>query len=470
MSLSPREKLAAGITRVVDPTRKQNGQPNGVAPYFGAILRGLIRREITEDEAKVMDALGMTPTLAVSADGILRWHPKFVAGLSADELAAVLIHEAMHVALKHAERGAAMGVVPDPTPTPPDGVDLFTRARLWNHAADACINEEIRKFTTLPKINGASCIFHESLKQPAGLPTEERFRRLLEEQKKQPKSGSGGQGAGKGKKSQEGAAAGHCGGCSQRPIPGEPAPGKGKGKDGEAEGRSEAEMERMRRATAEAVKDYSSKNRGLVPDSLERWADELLKPAKVPWRQKLARTVRGAVAYRPGAVDFTWSRVSRRQAGVGWGAGRPIVPATHAPQPRVGVLIDTSGSMGPDALALALSEVHGVLDAVGANVTVAVCDADMHGMKEVRTVKEAAAMLKGGGGTDMTPGMRAFANKKPAPDVLIVMTDGYIDDGYLMPEPQHMKVVWLVIGGNEMPCPYGERVFITADDIREEAA
>lgn len=467
MSLSPRERMAAGITRVVDPTRKQSGQPNGVAPYFGAILRGLIRREITEDEAKVMDAVGITPTLSVSNDGILRWYPKFVAGLSADELAAVLIHEAMHVALKHGERGAAMGVVPDASP------DGFTRARLWNHAADACINEEIRKFTKLPLINGGSAVYPESLNQPEGLPTEERFRRLLEEQKKQPKQQGGqqgqGQGTGKGKPS-GGAAAGHCGGCTQRPLPGEPAPGKGKGPDGEAEGRSEAEMERMRRATAEAVKEFSSKNRGLVPGSLERWADELLKPAKVPWRQKLARTVRASVAYRPGAVDFTWSRVSRRQAGVGFGPGRPVIPATHAPQPKVGVLIDTSGSMGSDALAAALSEVHGVLDAVGANVTVAVCDAMMHGMKEVRTVQEAAKLLKGGGGTDMTPGMKAFVDKKPAPDVLVVITDGYIGDGYLMPEPQHMKVVWVVIGGEEMPCPYGERVFITDDDMREEAA
>lgn len=464
MALSAKEKMAAGITRVVDPTRKQSGQPCGIAPYFGAILRGLIRREITEDEAKVMEAFGMTPTLAVSNDGILRWYPKFVAGLSTDELAAVLIHEAMHVALKHGERGAAMGVVPDPSP------EGFTRSRLWNHAADACINEEIRKFTTLPKISGGSCIYPESLGQPEGLPTEERFRRLLEEQKKEQKKQRAGDGAGDGKgKKKDGAAAGHCGGCAQRPLPGEPAPGKGKGPDGQAEGRSEAEMERMRRATAEAVKDYGAKNRGLVPGSLERWADEMLKPAKVPWRQKLARTVHGAVAYRPGAVDFTWSRVSRRQAGVGWGVGRPVVPATHAPQPKVGVLIDTSGSMGADTLGEALVEINGVLEAVGSNVTVAVCDADVHGMKEVRSVQEAAALLKGGGGTDMTPGMRAFAEKKPMPDVLVILTDGYIGDGFMQREPPY-RVVWVIIGSNEMPCPYGERVFISADDVREEAA
>lgn len=457
MALSAKEKLAAGITRVVDPTRRQSGQPNGIAPYFGAILRGFIRREITEEEAKVMEAFGMTPTLAVSYDGILRWYPKFVAGLSADELAAVLIHEAMHIALKHGERGAAMGVVPDPTP------EGFTRARMWNYAADACINEEIRKFTTLPKINGSPCIFPESLNQPPGLPTEERFRRLLEEQKKQPqpKSGAGQAGSGDGKDKKGGAAAGHCGGCTQRPLPGEPAPGKGKGKDGEAEGRSEAEMERMRRATAEAVKEFSSKNRGLVPDSLDRWADELLKPAKIDWRTRLARSIRGAVAYRAGAMDFTWSRVSRRQSGVGWGVGRPVIPATHAPTPRVACALDTSGSMGSELLAEALAEIQGVLMAVGAQVTFVVCDAEVHGVKQIKNIQDAAKMMKGGGGTYLEPAVKAISELKDRPTIAIVLTDGYCDD----PPNFGLDLLWVIVGGNAAFKPtHGEVIHVEQDE------
>jgi predicted metal-dependent peptidase len=479
MALSPKDKLAAGITRVVDPTRRQDGQPNGVAPYFGAILRGLIRREIDDVMAAQLKAFGMTSTIAVTRDGILYWCPKFIMTLSADELAAALVHEAMHLALQHSKRASALGIVPEV------GVDItldhVSKARLWNMAADACINEEIRKFTALP----ADAVYPETLNQPGGLPAEERYRRLLEEEKKaqqqQQKSGGGaGDQSPNGKKNQPGkgggVASGHCGGCAHHPIPGEPQPGKGgggggkdaKGGGGMAPGRSEAEMARLRRATAEAVKDFGSRNRGTVPASLDRWATEMLAPPKVPWRQKLARIVRGAIAYRPGAVDFTWSRMSRRQAGVGYGLGRPVVPATHAPQPRVGVLVDTSGSMSADALAAALAEIRGVIDAVGAQVTVAVCDAAMHGIKEVRTVEDAAKLLKGGGGTDMSPGQRAFAERKPIVDVLIILTDGYIGDGYLKTEPPY-RTIWCVLGSTEMPCPYGERVFIDEDGVREAA-
>ena len=84
MALSPKERLAAAINRVVDPTRNsRTGQPNGIAPYFGAILRGLIRRQIDGDMATIMEASGMTPTLAVSKDGVLWWSPKFIETLTA---------------------------------------------------------------------------------------------------------------------------------------------------------------------------------------------------------------------------------------------------------------------------------------------------------------------------------------------------------------------------------------------------
>lgn len=481
MALSPKDKLAAGITRVVDPTRRPDGQPNGVAPYFGAILRGLIRREIDDTMAVQMKALGMTPTLATTDDGVLYWCPKFIMGLNANELAAVLVHEAMHIALQHGARATALGIVPE------SSADMASKARMWNLATDASINEEIRKFTSLPKID---CIYPETLDQPAGLTAEERYRRLAEDVKKAQQQQQGGAGAPsqestaakqpQGGKGGGGVASGHCGGCAQHPVPGEPQSGKGGGAGGKDAkgagaaggvgegGRSKAEMERIRRATAEAIKDYGSKNRGTVPASLDRWATEMLAPPKVPWRQKLARSLRGVIAYRPGAVDYTWARVSRRQAGMGFGVGRPVVPATHAPQPRVGVLLDTSGSMSADALAAALSEVRGVLAAVGAQVTVAVCDAAMHGIKEVRTVEEAAKLLKGGGGTNMSPGQQAFADRKPMVDVLVILTDGYIGDGFLRVEPPY-RTIWCVLGSTEMPCPYGERVFIDEDGAREAA-
>jgi len=490
MALSAREKLAAGITRVIDPTRKSDGRPNGIAPYFGAILRGLLRREIDEEMATAMRSAGMEPTLAVSNDGILYWYPKFLLGLSVDELSGVLVHEAMHVVLRHSERATAMSIVPEAT------IEAVVGARLWNLAGDACINEDISKFVTLPK----GCVLPSTLKQPPGLATEQRYRLLVEEMKKeQQKAGGGGQGSSKGAGSQggsngssagsgtsalpggkgAGAGTGHCGGCAHRPVPGEPKPGKDKGgasKDGKGSGgesgttdtggRSEASMERMRRETAQAVREYGSKNRGTVPAALERWADEQLAPPKIPWRQKLARLARNAIAYRPGAVDYTWTRMSRRQAGVGFGVGRPVMPATHAPQPRVAVVVDTSGSMSTDALSTALSEVKGVLDAVGADITFVVCDAKVHGIRPVKNIEEAAKMLTGGGGTAMAPALTAVAKLRPMPEVCIVITDGYID----RPATPPFGTIWCIVGGNPDFTPdFGEVVHVEEEEERRAA-
>lgn len=455
MALTAKEKLAAAILRVCEP-------PRGLAPYFGVILRGLVRREMP----------GLN-TLAVSKDGVLFWDTAYVDSVGVEELALGLMHEVGHVVLKHHDRAEHMGVVPDPSP------EASTNAALANFAMDACWNEELGKCHKLP----ATWVTPDTLNQPAGLLMEERYRLLQQEVKKQQKKqgGGGGQdkpgkdkqsGGGEGEaqegKQKPGAGKGWCGSAAGRPVPQEPA-SKGQ-KDNE--GRSEAEMERFRKATAEAVKEHEAKGRGNVPGSLSRWADQQLAPPKVPWREKLARVVRGAVAFKAGASDYTWNRISRRQAGVGFGVGRPVVPALHAPVPKVAVLIDTSGSMSEADLIAAASETDGVLKAVGANVLVVTVDAALQGIKECRSITEALSLFKGGGGTVLMPGWTALLEKKPEPDVIVVITDAGIGgpgDGYPAIEPK-AKVVWVVVGGSmSRPCPYGEVVIVEAEGVREVA-
>lgn len=451
MALSPRGKLAAAIVRVVgvDPYSTEPAK-RGLAPYFGSILRGLIRREMTEADEAVFVARGMKPTMGVSRDGILSWSRTYVDGFADDklhELAYSLYHEVMHVALKHHERAEALGIVPEMTD------DYFAKSTIANLAMDACDNEEIEKVARavgdfkIPKW----WVLPETLNQPRGLVFEERYRRLLKDVQEEQKKGGGGPGGQSGKKVQPGAGKGYCGGCAGHPQPGEPEGGKSE------EGRSEAEMERFRKESAAMVKEMASKDRGLVPDSLQRWAEELLKPATIPWREKLARIVRGAVAYKSGASDLTFTRMSRRQAGVGYGVGRPVIPALHAPVPNVAVCVDTSGSMSSDDLAAALSEVQGVLAATGSNVTFLACDAAVHGIKVVKDVHEAAAMLKGGGGTAMAPAMTAIEKLRPIPSIAIFLTDGYIDQP---PEPS-FSVIWAIIGDcKDFKMPYGDVVFV----------
>ena len=443
--------MAAAVTRVVgvDPN---SSDPNkrGIAPYFGAVLRGLVRREMPDEMRAVFALRGTKPTLCVTENGILFWAPEYVDSFGDDRinyLAYDLVHEVMHVVLKHLERSRALGIVPEMTE------DFFAKSTLANLAQDACIDEDLDKMIIASGGKPPTdWVTPATLNQPPGLVFEERYRRLLQEAQKQAGGGGGGNGSGS-KKVPPKPGKGWCGGCAGHPQPGEPQK--------TPEGHSQAEMDRMRRETASAIKDAASKSRGIVPDSLVRWAEEELAPPKIPWQEILARTIRGVVARRAGHTDLAWTRPSRRQGGIGFGVGRPVMPSFTAYTPEVGVVIDTSGSMSSADLAAALAEVQGVLRATGANITLCVCDAAVHGVKPIKTVAEATKMLKGGGGTAMAPAFEAVAQLRPLPSICITMTDGYIDQ----PAEPPFDTIWCIIGQNKgFSMPYGEVVFVEPED------
>jgi predicted metal-dependent peptidase len=459
------------------------------APYMTTALYSLI-----PVEAPWLKTRNGTPTLAVTPGSVMLWNPAALDRWTPPQTAGVLLHENMHNMLGHAARGDALGIKPG-----------SHEAYLWNLACDACINAMLRAMAqaaaaamntgalpdkahvfTMPE----DCIFPETLGQAENLIEEERYRLLLvkrdEEEKKRDEekeqeiqsseqepgdqgdgagdddqgddqdAGDGASADGEAEGDKQGPTVGHCGSCAGHANPDEPADVKDAA--GKALGRSPAEIERIRRVTAQRVQQEAASGRGLVPGELERWAGSVLRPPEVDWRTQLARIVRAAVAYRPGAVDSGWLRPSRRQAGLGWGAGVPRLPSLRMPTPRVAVVVDTSGSMGTDELNAALVETRGVLMALGAEITICACDADVHGIKQVASIEEAAAMLAGGGGTDMRPSFAALAEAHPRPEVVIVCTDGLIGDGYPEVEPTWCRAVWVVIGQADLPCPWGDQI------------
>ena len=97
----------------------------------------------------------------------------------------------------------------------------------------------------------------------------------------------------------------------------------------------------------------------------------------------------------------------------------------RGPSLYVSIVVDTSGSMGQEDLDAALSEVDGVLRSTGVSrhqVRVLSCDAASSAPVRVRSVRD--IRLTGGGGTDMRVGIAAAARTRPAPHVIIVLTDG----------------------------------------------
>jgi len=196
----------------------------------------------------------------------------------------------------------------------------------------------------------------------------------------------------------------------------------------------------------------------------------MLKPSKIKWEQKLARAIRGAVAWTSGKSDYSYSRPSRRQSLVGFGAGKPILSTLRSPTPRIAVGVDTSGSMGTEGITRAASEIACILKAVRAEVEFIACDCKVHEQKKLRGIKDLEGAFKGGGGTSFVPAFEAVAAMKPVPNIFIFITDGQGDAP--VDPPKGVKVIWVLVGGSGCkPCAgswggpevtYGE--FITVDE------
>lgn len=169
-----------------------------------------------------------------------------------------------------------------------------------------------------------------------------------------------------------------------------------------------------------------SKNRGDVPAGLERWAKELLDPV-VDWRRELSSIVRRTFASVAGLRDYTYRRPSRRQAAMKATGQGVLLPAMRQPQPpQVAIVIDTSGSMSDEMLSWALTETQGVLRSLGSSertVRVFSCDAQSGSAQRIRRASD--INLTGGGGTDMRVGIEAAMQSQPAPDAVVVISDGY---------------------------------------------
>ena len=406
--------------------------------YFRSALMALV--------PKKSEGLG---TFGVTDDGVLLWDPKMVDQWSVEEIAAVLIHEVSHLLRKHGSRRDRLKIDP----------------MLWNRAADAEINDDLYDARLkLPSFKNADGSVDRPIvpqthkpKLPTGL-TAEEYVRLLEKEDKKNGGGKGKPGPGN---PDPHAACGWCGSGAGRPLPGE---GDAKGN---SKGRSEVQLEQVRRSVAEDVRREAAKGQGRVAAGWVRWAEGTLKPAKVRWQDKLGRLTRAAVAYKAGAVDYKFTHPSRRQAGLGYGPGVPILPALRAPVPKIAVVQDTSGSMGTEELSAGLPEVDAILKGVGGSVTFIACDAAVHTMQPVRHWKELLKLMKGGGGTDFCPAFEALEKKRnDRPDVVVFITDGY---GSFPTKPPPFKVIWLLTGrGGHMKPEEIEKHFGEAIELEPE--
>ena len=387
-------------------------------------------------------------TFAVDSRWRLAFDPDVLSAWSIPEIAGVLYHEVLHLLRDHA--GRADRRAPE----------------AWNVACDAEINDDLRdeSFTrpdgTRERIElPGSPIFPESLGHQPHRTAEEYYLADTSERSK----GSGKRGGG-----EPSVGSGRCGSAATGvPEAWEAKLDGGAGKSGNTPpasdgssggitsgdaltatelndvGISSGEADVIRRLVAQEI----AKSRGTTPAHLTRLAERELEPERIDWRRELRSVIARAITSVSGAVDYSYSRPSRRQSAV----PGVVLSALREPLVRVAVVVDTSGSMSERELGAALGQIDSVLKSVGARegLVVLAVDAEVHVMKQVFRANE--VRLVGGGGTDMVVGIRAAEGLRPKPEVVIVLTDGYTP--WPNVPPRGIRVVAGLIGEGSVSVP-----------------
>lgn len=175
----------------------------------------------------------------------------------------------------------------------------------------------------------------------------------------------------------------------------------------------------MRQRIAQAAQ--IAKAKGKLPAGLEELFDEVLNP-KVDWRETLREFLTEVAR-----TDYSFARPNRRFIAQGG-----YLPGLHSvgAMRKLGVVIDTSGSVGSEEIKQFFGEVCGAIEEVSPGQLVVVyCDAAVNHVDhfDAPSVAEVAASAKrvGGGGTDMTVALDWLEENEPEVAATIVFTDGF---------------------------------------------
>ena len=394
-------------------------------------------------------------TMGVDMQGRLYYDPEFCETLTCEQGAYVVLHEALHLVLRHCDRARLLM-----------GTKAAPKERFnYNIAVDIVVWEMLEGIAQHSPEGGVrleECMKHWPEIVP-NMTGETLYGIINAPPPPKPK--------GKGKPSDEGEGqdgeveGDGTGEESDGDCKGEePSKGKGKGKGkgtSDSDSPGEAELEEPEESEADSKPDFKPIGGGSAADGqqndyedppsdtwdayvedellgdmeqrIEQWEkntygnapaglksaiDAKLRPQPNPW-DRLRATVAKAIANHRGAPDYTYSRVNRRQFA---SPNMPRLKGARKYSPSAVVVVDTSGSMSAACLAKAVVVVKQGLVVLG-QVPVICCDAAVTGDEVMRSVGESFEFC-GGGGTDMRIPL-AYAEKKYHPDVVVLVTDTY---------------------------------------------
>jgi predicted metal-dependent peptidase len=348
----------------------------------------------------------------------LYYNPDLTIKLNLEQLVGLFYHELLHPLREHYSRSLLSGASTD------------EELNIWNIAADCEINPDVAEFYDLPpkwcfpkkfKLpihKSAEFYYHELLRNP------DKVRKMLKRGSLDLDNGSGSDGQNK-----------------------EWELGEVNEKN---PGITEEDAEIIRIQTAQNLQSH----RGELP----QWADQYIKKtlkSKTDWRKLLSTVIKTAAStYTIGTSDYTYLKPSRRHN------ENIIFPSMVSPVLNLAVIVDTSGSMfweeesllgartvrESSPLEIALSEVNGIIESMGASRSVHLLTVDAV-LTEAKQIFRAPKSVTGGGGTDMRIGIEAAVKITPKPNLIILLTDGYTP--WPAKYPGITTVVGLINGPND---------------------
>lgn len=370
------------------------------------------------------DGAGATRTMG---DTII-YGPGF-SGLGLPEQVGLTAHHVLHVALRHADRQAALG----------ERLGERFDATLYGLAADGIINETLLLAGHgLPRPTLTLTDLLTEIGKPAASPVAaladwdaDRLAMLLHTDKRLAE------------KARE---LGRTRGFAQDLELGEP--------DEEGERQKTADWRNQLLRALEAGRKAGT-GIGRLGAILADMA-----PAETPWEVHLRGLLARALIDRP--------RPSHRRPSSSWIAMSALAAQSGGPdpayqpgiarasdRPRIAICLDTSSSIDPLTLSLFLAETEGITRRTGAEAHLLAFDEDVHEVRRLDTAAWAGLRdlpLRTGGGTDFAPVLEAAA--RLAPSIAVVLTDLDAPFG----PPPACPVLWAVPGRNAVDQPPFGRV------------
>jgi predicted metal-dependent peptidase len=375
-------------------------------PFLGSVLLKLpidiVTRETHPD----------IKTAAVDDRGRCFVNLEFSELLALPEKRAVLLHEALHLALHVFQRQGSR--------------DMMRWNRAHDYAINLMIDNEIREVRDIGMAWPSNQNFMPLLdRRYDGLSAEEIYERLASDPQMVVPNPCG---------HGEGKASGFPDATDVLASPSSGGSTHGEAIDGEAgtDGENGDTLGDFWKEVLASAYEYALRQEdraiGRVPGWAHALVEDILTPT-IPWATKLAHRVHGRVNGR----RRTFVKVGRRTHACGVN-----MPGVVKNRGCVGIFIDVSGSISEDVIVLFATEVFGVLSQVPVSVRVITWDTLVHddyfyedADTFLQAVHDGEFRIEGRGGTDYRC-VQDYLIKDDNPDLPfpnfgILLTDGHVD-------------------------------------------